>query len=92
MPPQYPQIAIQFELINKLLSKSFNIPTYMKDIDLNAHIKKAIEASKEIMEVNIVKLFSFTLRDNILEWGENFVQDHPNYMFKELEQKFCKFF
>jgi hypothetical protein len=33
----------------------------MKDIDLNAHIKKAIEASKEIMEVNIVKLFSFHL-------------------------------
>ncbi len=34
-------------------------------------------------------MFSFTLR-NILEWGENFVQDHPNYTFDELEQIFCK--
>jgi hypothetical protein len=44
------------------------------------------------MEVDIINLFGFTLRDNILEWGNFFVQDHPNYTFKELEQGFCKCF
>ncbi len=28
----------------------------------------------------------------VLEWGENFVQDNPNYTFEELEQVFCKHF
>jgi hypothetical protein len=37
-------------------------------------------------------LSSFTLRDSIFEWGENYVQDNPNYIFEELEQTFCKQF
>jgi hypothetical protein len=40
----------------------------MKDIGLNAHnkiFKKAIKASEKIVEMNIVKLFGFTLRNNI---------------------------
>ncbi len=44
------------------------------------------------MEVDIINLFSFTLKDIIFEWGENCVQDHPNYTFEELEQAFCKQF
>jgi len=44
------------------------------------------------VEVDIINLFDFILRDNILEWGENFVQDHPNYTFDELEQAFYKRF
>ncbi len=44
------------------------------------------------MEANIINLFSFTLRDNISKWVENFVQDHPSYTFDELEQAFCKHF
>jgi hypothetical protein len=31
-------------------------------------------------------------RDNIFEWGENYVQNHPNYTFEELEQAFYKQF
>jgi hypothetical protein len=68
-------------------------PTYVKDINLDAHIrvfKKAIKANGEIMEVDIINLFGFILRDNISEWGENYVQDHPNCTFKELEQTFHK--
>jgi hypothetical protein len=42
------------------------------------------------MEVDIINLFSFTLRDTMSEWGKNYVQDHPNYIFEELEQAFCK--
>jgi hypothetical protein len=34
--------------------------------------------------------FCFTLRDAILEWGENFMQFHPSCSFMELEVTFCK--
>jgi hypothetical protein len=44
------------------------------------------------MEVDIVNLFGFTLRDNVCEWGKNYVQDHPNYTLEKLEQAFCKRF
>jgi len=44
------------------------------------------------MEVNIINIFGFTLQNNILEWGKNFVLDHPNCIFEELEQSFCKHF
>jgi len=37
----------------------------------------------EILEVNIINLFGFTLNDSIYQWGENYVQDHPNYTFEE---------
>jgi hypothetical protein len=64
----------------------------MKDTNFDAHIKvlkKAIKADGETMEVNIINLFSFILRNNISKWGENFVQDHPDYTFDKLEQTFC---
>ncbi len=60
----------------------------MKDIDHDVHIevfKKTIKANWETMEANINNLFSFILRDTILEWGEKFVQDHPNYTFEDFE-------
>jgi hypothetical protein len=60
----------------------------MKDINLDAHIKvfkKAIRVNGEIMEAEIINLIGFTLQNNISKWGENFVQDHPNYTFDELE-------
>jgi len=66
-------------------------PTYVKDIDLNVHIrifKKAIKANGKTMEVDIIILFGFTFRDNILNWGENYILDHPNCIFEELEQAF----
>jgi hypothetical protein len=68
MPPWYPPIQIQFEPTNKLQYKKLQCPTYMKDTNLNIHIKvfkKAIEANKEIMEANIIDLLGFTLKDNI---------------------------
>jgi hypothetical protein len=50
----------------------------MKDIDPDVHIilfKKAIRANGKTMKVDIINIFGFTLRNNISEWGENFVQD-----------------
>jgi hypothetical protein len=75
--------------------KKLQYPIYIKEIDPNAHIrlfKKAIKANGEIVEVDIINMFGFILRDNIFEWDENYVQDHPNYTFEELEQTFCKLF
>jgi len=63
----------------------------VKDTNLDAHIKvfkKTIKANMEIMEVNIINLFGFILRNNISEWGKKFVQDHPNCTFEQLEQTF----
>jgi hypothetical protein len=54
--------------------------------------KKTIRANGKTMEADTINMFTFTLRDNILEWGENFVQDHPNCTFEKLEQEFCKRF
>ncbi len=78
---------------SKLAYWKFQYPTYVKDIGFDVHIrifKKAIKANGETTEVDIINLFGFTLEDNILEWGENFVQYHLNYTFDELEQTFCK--
>jgi hypothetical protein len=32
------------------------------------------------------------LENSIFEWGENYVQNHPNCTFEQLEQAFCKWF
>jgi len=58
--------------------------TYVKDIDLDIHIrvfKKAIKTNGEIVEADIINLFRSIFKDNIFEWGENYVQSHPNYAF-----------
>jgi hypothetical protein len=46
----------------------------------------------EMVKANIINIFGFSLKDNIFEWSENYVQDHPNYTFEELGQAFCKCF
>jgi hypothetical protein len=85
------------QLVSKLTTKlpymKLQYPTYVKDIDLNVHIrifKKAIKANGKTMEDDIIILFGFTFKDNILKWGENYILDHPNCIFEELEQAFCK--
>jgi hypothetical protein len=88
MPPWYPSITIQFERTNNLPYQKLQYPTYVKDINLDVHIKifkKIIKTNGEIVEANIINLFGFVLQYNILEWGKNFVQDHPNCTFEKLE-------
>jgi hypothetical protein len=83
------------EPTTKLPYKKLQYPTYVKDTDSDVHIivfKKAIITNGEMVEANIINLFGFTFIDNIFEWGDNFVQDHPNCIFEELEQAFCKRF
>jgi hypothetical protein len=78
IPPWYQPLVVQLvsEPTTKLPYKKLQYPTYVKNINPNAHIKvfkKAIKANGEIVEVDIINLFGFTLKDNIFEWGENYV-------------------
>jgi hypothetical protein len=94
IPPWYQPLVVQPipEPTTKLPYRKLQYLTYVKDIDLNVHIKvfKAIKVNGEMVEADIINLFGFTFKDNIYEWGENYVQDHPNYTFEKLEQRFCK--
>jgi hypothetical protein len=54
--------------------KKLQDPTYVKDTDLNVHIrvfKKVIKVNGETMEANIINMFGFTFKDSISEWGED---------------------
>jgi hypothetical protein len=95
IPPWYqpPFLQLVPKPTTKLPYKKLQYPTYVKDTNLDVHIKvfkKAIKANCETMEANIINLFGFTLKDSISKWGENDVQDHLNYTFEEVEQAFCK--
>jgi hypothetical protein len=68
MPPWYQLVPIRSKLISKLPYQKFQYPTYVKDIDPDVHIrvfKKVIKTNGEIVEIDIIKLFGFTLQDNI---------------------------
>lgn len=58
-------------------------PTYVKDIDSMFTLeywRKLING--KIVEVDIINLFGFIFKDNIFEWDDNFVHDHPSYTLK----------
>jgi hypothetical protein len=53
------------EEVNKLLYTKLQYPTYVKNIDLDVHIKVFKHANKtnsEFMEVDIINLFGFILK------------------------------
>jgi hypothetical protein len=80
IPPWYQQLVVQpiVKSVIKLPYKKLQYPTYVKDIDPNAHIrvfKKATKANDEIVESDIINLFGFTFGDIVFEWGENYVQN-----------------
>ncbi len=88
-------MQLVLEPTTKLPYRKLQYLTYVKDTDSDVHIemfKKTIKANGETMEVDIINLLGFTLRDSISKWGENFVQDHPNCTFEELKHSFCKRF
>jgi hypothetical protein len=72
----------------KLPYQRFQYLTYVKDTDPNGHIK----VFKKIIRANILNLFGFTLRDNISEWGQNFVQDHLITFWRSWSKHFPNFF
>ena len=95
--PWYQPLVVQLvsKLTTELPYRKLQYPTFVKDTSPNFHIKvfkKAIKVNGETMEANIIDLFGFTLKDNISEWGENYVRNHLNCTFEKFEQTFCKQF
>ncbi len=59
----------------------------MKDSDINAHVnvfKVAIRANDEIEDAKIINLFSFTLKDTIFDWCNNYMGDYLGFIFAKL--------
>jgi hypothetical protein len=93
IPPWYQPPIVQLVLkpTIKLPYKKLQYLTYVKDTNLDAHIKmfkKAIKTNGEMVEVHVINLFGSILRDSISKWGENYVQDHPNYTLKSWGKHF----
>jgi len=69
--------------------RPFNYPENKKYFDLDAHIwvfKANIKANNEIVNEEIMNLFNFTLKDNASNLCNNYMQDHPNCKFIELNK------
>ncbi len=68
-----------------------NYPKYVKDSDLNVHVrmfKVTIRENSETYDVEIVNLFGFTLRDIVFNWCNNYMGEYPNYTFTKLKLLF----
>ncbi len=64
-----------------------NYPKYVKDFDPNVHVKVfkvAIKANNETNDVNFFNMFSFTLKDIICDWCNNYLGDYLDCTFAEL--------
>jgi hypothetical protein len=55
---------------NRLYHQPFNYPKYVKDFDLDVHVKifkVFIRANNETNDVEIVNLFNFTFKDTMFD-------------------------
>jgi hypothetical protein len=60
---------------NKPYHRPFNYLEYLKDFDLDAHVrvlKISIILNSEIDDVQIINMFNFTLRDIMFDWCNNY--------------------
>ncbi len=67
----------------------------MKDFDLDAHVivfKVIIKANGETKDVDIGNQFSFTFKDNVYDWCNNYMGDYQDCTFAELQLNFYKWF
>jgi hypothetical protein len=72
-----------------------NYTKYVKNSDLDVHVKvlkAAIRANGKIEYAKIVNMFSFTFRDIVFDWCNNYTGDYPNCTFAKLQLTFCKQF
>jgi hypothetical protein len=64
MQPWYKSVLVQSAPTNELPYQKLQYPTYVKDVDSDAHIKifkNVVRANGETMEVDIINMFGFTL-------------------------------
>jgi hypothetical protein len=67
--------------------RPLNYLEYVKDSNPNVHVrilKVAIRANGERNDAKIVNLFSFTLRDIVFDWCNNYMGDYLDCIFIEL--------
>jgi hypothetical protein len=84
MPPLTP---------NRPYHRPFNYPEYVKDSDPYAHVrifKAAIRVNGEIKDAKIINPFSFTFKDIMFDWCNNYIEDYLDYTFAELQLAFYK--
>jgi hypothetical protein len=87
IPPWHQPFVVQHvsKLATKLPYKKLQYPTYVKDTNPNAHIKvfqKAIKVNGKTMEIDIINMFGFILKDSMSKWNENYIQHCPNCIFE----------
>jgi len=74
--------------------RPLNYPKYTKKSYPNVHVqvfKVVIKVNNEMLGEEITNLFNFTLRDNASNNScNNYMKDHPNYIFVNLQHVFCK--
>ncbi len=72
---------------NRPYCRPFNYPKYVKDSNPNVHVrvfKVAMRANGETKDAKIINLFSFTFRDIVFNWCNNYMGDYPNCTFAKL--------
>jgi hypothetical protein len=70
--------------LNMLYRQPFNYPKYVKDFDLNTHVrvfKATIKANGQTKYVKIINLFSLTFRNTMFGWCNNYMGDCPYCTF-----------
>jgi hypothetical protein len=71
--------------------RPLNYIQYKKDSNPNAHLqifKVVVKANDEMINKEIIHLSNFTLKDNALDWCNNYMRDHPNYKYRKSRMSF----
>lgn len=75
--------------------RPINYLKYKKDFELDVHawvLKATIKTNGETIDEKMANLFNFALKENALDACNNYVKDHPNYRFSNLEQAFYRWY
>ncbi len=73
--------------LNMFYFRPLNYLEYVKDSNQNAHVwifKAVIKANGETKDAKIVILFSFTFKDIVSNWCNNYMGNYPYYIFTKL--------
>ncbi len=89
-PPKNVAITFVQPIIpySKPSRRPLNYLEYKKGFDLDAHVRvfeTTIKANGETINEEIKNLFNFTLKENASNWCNNYMIDHPNCRFTNLE-------
>ncbi len=80
---------------NMSYCQPLNYLEYVKDSNLDAHVrvfKPTIKANGETKYAEIVNLLSFTLRDIVFNWCNNYMGNYLDCTFAKLQLTFCTWF